>query len=317
MAAVRDVAVSNVIKVGTRGSALALRQTEELLGQLRPLYPELEFQVVSVRTHGDANPTTSLIGMGLGIFVKELEGELLSGRLDMAAHSLKDLPTKLSEGLALGATLHRRDPRDVLVNRWQCTLAQLPPGARIGTSSPRREVQFKSRCPHITLLPIRGNVETRIGKAQGEDYDGVVLAAAGLARLGLTHHVAQYLAPQQFVPAPGQGVVAVEVREDDDRMLELLRPIEHPPTRMAITAERAFLELLGGGCQAPVGAYARAQGEMMLLTVFLGAPDGQKPFQAKLEGLTHDPLQLASDAYLAVIERGGEALIIPAQVESD
>jgi hydroxymethylbilane synthase len=311
------VAGSKVIKVGSRGSALALCQTEEVLGQLRPLYPKLKFQVIPLRTHGDTSPTTSLVGMGMGIFTSEIETELLAGRLDMAVHSLKDLPVKLSDGLTLGATLRRRDARDVLVNRWHCPLGQLRPGARIGTSSPRREAQFKSCCPTIIILPIRGNVESRISKAQGGDYDGVVLAAAGLDRLGLTHHIAQYLAPQQFVPAPGQGVVAIEVRKDDVRMLNLVRPVEHPPTRMAITSERAFLETLGGGCQMPVGAYARVQEENMFLTVFLGAPNGQKPFRAKLEGMTHDPLQLASDAYLAVIERGGEAFLIPAQVELD
>ena len=306
------MARGKAIKVGSRGSALALRQTEEVLGQLRPLYPEREFQVVTVRTHGDANANASLAGMGKGIFVKEIEQELLAGRLDMAVHSLKDMPTRLPDGLALGAVLRRQDPRDVLVNRWNCPVSQLPQGARIGTSSPRREAQLQSRCPHVAVLPIRGNVETRIRKAQGEDYDGAVLAAAGLIRLGLTRHIAQYLPPQQFVPAPGQGVLAVEVR-DEDRMLELLSPIDHAKTRFAITAERAFLETLGSGCQVPVGAYARSQGEMLLMTVFLGSPDGQKPFRAKLEGLTYDPLQLASDAYLAVIERGGEALLIPTE----
>lgn len=303
------MAANKVVKVGSRGSALALRQTEEALGQLRPLYPDLDFQVVTVRTQGDITPDAPLAGMGLGIFVKEIERLLLDGHLDMAVHSLKDLPTKLPEGLALGAMLRRKDPRDVLVNRWSCKLADLPDGARIGTSSPRRRAQLINICPQVQVLPIRGNVDTRIRKAGGEEYDGAVLAAAGLIRLGLTEHIAAYLSPQRFVPPPGQGVLAVEVRADNYQMIDLLRPIEHIETRLAATAERAFLEKLGSGCRMPVGAYARCQEELMMMTVFICSPDGQKAFRAKLEGLALDPLQMASDAYLAVVERGGGPLL--------
>ena len=303
------MAGSNVIRVGSRGSVLALRQTEEVLEKLRLQRPELDFQVITVRTHGDADTTTPLAGMGLGVFVKEIEQQLLAGQLDMAVHSLKDMPTKLPEGLDIGAVLRRQDPRDVLVNKWGYPLSQLPSGARIGTSSPRRVAQLKNCCPQVEVLSIRGNVETRLRKAQGEDYDGAILAAAGLIRLGLAHHITKYLSTQQFVPPPGQGVLAVEVRADDDRMLELLHPIENAPTRYAVNAERAFLEILGGGCQVPVGAYARSEGEMLVLTVFMGALDGQKAFRAKLEGLTHDPRQLASDAYQILIEQGGGELL--------
>ena len=303
------MAANKVVKVGSRGSALALRQTEEALGELRPLYPDLDFQVVTVRTQGDDNPDAPIASLGLGIFVKEIERLLLDGQLDMAVHSLKDLPTVLPEGLALGALLRRADPRDVLVNRWNCPLSQLPQGARIGTSSPRRQALLKSLCPQTTVLPIRGNVDTRVRKTQGEEYDGAVLAAAGLIRLGLTEHVAEYLSPQRFVPPPGQGVLAVEIRADDDRMQGMVRSVEDTPTRLAATAERAFLEKLGGGCQMAVGAYARAEGEILFMTIFLSSPDGQKAFRAKIDGLTMDPLQLASDAYLAVVERGGGPLL--------
>ena len=303
------MAQGKVIKVGTRGSDLALRQTEEVLAALRPIHPDLDFQVVTVRTQGDANPDKPLAGMGLGIFVKEIERLLIGGDLDMAVHSLKDLPTVLPEGLVLGALLKRQDPRDVLVNRWNCRLGDLPQGARIGTSSPRRRAQLQNLCPQVTVLPIRGNVDTRLRKAQGEEYDGAVLAAAGLIRLGLTEHVAEYLSAQRFVPPPGQGVLAVEVRADDYSMVDLLRTIDHTETRLAATAERAFLEKLGGGCQIPVGAYARAVEDILLLTVFLSSPDGKKAFRCKVEGLALDPLQLASDAYLAVVERGGGPLL--------
>jgi hydroxymethylbilane synthase len=247
--------------------------------------------------------------MGLGIFVKEIERLLLDGELDMAVHSLKDLPTTLPDGLVLGAMLRREDPRDVLVNRWNCPLAQLPEGARIGTSSPRRRVLLNTLCPQATVLPIRGNVDTRLSKAQGDDYDGAVLAAAGLIRLGLTEHISEYLSPQRFVPPPGQGVLAVEIRAEDYRMQDMLRAIEHTTTRLAVTAERAFLEKLGGGCQLPMGAYARDEGDILYMTIFLSSPDGKKAFRAKIDGLTMDPLQLATDAHLAVVERGGGPLL--------
>jgi hydroxymethylbilane synthase len=156
---------------------------------------------------------------------------------------------------------------------------------------------------------MRGNVETRLRKAVGDEYDGAVLAAAGLVRLGLTEHVAEYLSAQRFVPPPGQGVLAVEIRADDDRMVDLLRSIDHVETRLAVTAERAFLAKLGGGCQLPVGAYARCQDELMMMTVFISSASGDKAFRAKLEGLALDPLQMASDAYLAVMERGAGELL--------
>ena len=300
---------SNVIKVGSRGSALALRQTEEVLGRLRPLNPGVEFQVVTIRTSGDINATGSLPGMGLGVFVKEIERGLLDGTLDMAVHSLKDMPTLQPEGLTLGATLDRQDPRDVLVNRWDCPLDQLPQGARIGTSSPRRRAQLMNLCPQARVLPIRGNVDTRLNKAKSDDYDGAVLAAAGLIRLGLTGDISEYLSAQEFVPPPGQGVLAVDIRTGDHRMETMLSPVENAETRFAITAERAFLEILGGGCQVPVGAYAKSDGEQLALTVFLASEDGEKCFRAELRGQPHEPKQLANDAYLELVEQGAGQLL--------
>jgi hydroxymethylbilane synthase len=295
--------------VGSRGSALALAQDEEVIAPLRRHYPDLDFEVVTVRTSGDADQSAPLAGMGLGIFVKELEQELLNGHLDMAVHSLKDMPTKLPDGLILGAILSRKDARDVLVNRWNCPLDELPEGARIGTSSPRRTAQLINNAPQVSVVPIRGNVETRLRKTQGEETDGAVLAAAGIIRLGLADSIAEYLSPRRFVPPPGQGVLAVEIRADDQRMQNLLKPVEDAATRYETTAERAFLELIGGGCQLPVGAYARCMGDELLMIIYMSSEDGSKVFTAKIEGLKHDPLQLATDAYLAVVERGGHELV--------
>ena len=304
---------SNVIRVGSRGSALALRQTEEALQLLRPSHPGLDFQVVTVHTGGDADQTASLPqlvpNIGQGVFVKEIERELLAGNLDIAVHSLKDLPTAQPQGLTVGAVLKRQDPRDVLVNRWNCALDQLPQGARIGTSSPRRRAQLMDLCSQAEVLSMRGSVPTRLEKATGEDYDGAVLAAAGLLRLEQTEKIAEYLSAQEFVPPPGQGVLAVEIRDGDQDMQNLLMPLEDTETRYAITAERAFLEKLGGGCTLPVGAYARSTGENLLLTIFLSSTDGRKCFRAKIQGLPQDPLQLAGDAYMALLERGGRALL--------
>ena len=301
--------VDHPIRVGSRGSPLALIQDDEALSQIKAHHPDLEFEVVIVRTSGDANQTSPLAGMGLGVFVSQIEERLLSGDLDIAIHSLKDLPTKLPDGLTLGAVLERRDPRDVLVNRWNCSLSDLPDGARIGTSSPRRAAQLRRYAPGVEVVPIRGNVETRLRKAEGGEADGAVLAAAGLARLQMEGRVAEYLSPQRFVPPPGQGALAVEVRNDDQRMIEILKCIEHPATRFEVTAERAFLETLGGGCSLPVGAYARTMGHELLMTVFLSNPEASRVFTAKVDGLKHDPRQLAGDAYLAVAERGGADLL--------
>lgn len=304
---------STKLRVGSRGSPLALIQDEEALSQLRGAHPDLDFEIVQVRTSGDANQSSPLAGMGLGVFVSEIEQRLLSGDLDMAVHSLKDLPTILPDGLTLGAILRRNDPRDALVNRWGCPMAELPPGARIGTSSPRRAAQLRRFAPAVDVVPIRGNVETRLRKAEGLEADGAVLAAAGLARLGMQNRVSEFLSAQLFVPPPGQGALAIEVRQDDHRMLRILESAEHPATRFEVTAERAFLETLGGGCSLPVGAYARTMGHELLMTVYLSNPEGTRVFTAKVDGLKHDPKQLAGDAYLAVAERGGADLLVNAR----
>ena len=306
-------AENNTVRVGSRGSALALIQDDEVISRLKRRHPSLQFEVDVVRTRGDADQAASLAGMGLGVFVNEIEQELLDGKLDMAVHSLKDMPTQITPGLRIGAVLPRKDARDVLVNRWNCSFDQLPAGARIGTSSPRRAALIRRHAPQVEVVPLRGNVETRLRKAQGEEADGAVLAAAGLIRMGLNDQVAEYLSPQRFVPPPGQGALAVEIRDDDLRMQEILKSIEHPETRYEVMAERAFLEVLGGGCQTPVGAYARCMGHELLMTVFMGTEDGSKSFIAKVDGLKHDPLQLAGDAYLAVMERGGSSLVAGAR----
>ncbi len=297
------------VVVGTRGSPLALIQTQSVVDALRQKQPDVEFEVRIVRTAGDRASEAPLRSLGVGIFVKEIEDTLLRGDVDMAVHSHKDLPPKLSPELSIGAVTERMDPRDALVNRWNSNLEDLPAGARIGTSSPRRAAQLKRWAPHVEVLPIRGSVGTRMEKAAGDDYDGVVLATAGMLRLGVEEKICQFLPADKFVPAPGQGALAVEVRSDDYSTSWMLRSLDHAPTRRAVMAEMAFLERLGSGCQEPSAAYARASGETMVMQAFLASTDGQQSFFAKARGRADNPHELAMEAVQQLIERGAGPLV--------
>lgn len=300
------------VRVGTRGSRLALIQTELTLAKLRPARPDVDFEVVTVTTQGDANQTAPLAGMGLGVFVKEIERRLETGEIDMAVHSLKDMPTVLPDGMAIGAVLERADPRDALVSHLGKTLDEYPAGGRIGTSSPRRAAQIAERRPDLAIVPIRGNVDTRLRKASGVECDGTVVAAAGLLRLGMDDVVTEYLPPDEFVPPPGQGAMAVEIRAGDEWMAELASVADDPGTAAAVTAERSFLEALGGGCQVPVGAYAETDGtdaKALRLTVFMGAPDGSVAYRASVVGAALDAAGLAAMAWQRLRAQGAAGLL--------
>ena len=309
------------VRVGTRGSRLALAQTELVLSRLRAAHPGVAFELVIVTTQGDANRTAPLAGMGLGVFVSEIERRLASGEIDLAVHSLKDMPTTLPDGMAIGAVPERADPRDVLVSHLGHTLARLPAGARIGTSSPRRAAQLAEYRPDLTIVPIRGNVETRLRKAAGAECDAAILAAAGLHRLDLTDAITEYLPPDRFVPPPGQGAMAVEIRAADARMTALTAAAHHPPTAAAVAAERAFLSILGGGCQVPVGAYAGYDDDYdgdddndsdrrrLTLTAYIAAPDGAKACRATAAGDAADAPGLAAAAWKLLRAQGAAALL--------
>ncbi len=300
------------VRVGTRGSRLALIQTELTLEKLRPAHPDVDFEVVTVTTQGDANQTAPLAGMGLGVFVKEIERRLETGEIDMAVHSLKDMPTVLPDGMAIGAVLERADPRDVLVSHLGKTLDDYPAGGRIGTSSPRRHAQIAERRPDLEIVPIRGNVDTRLRKAAGEECDGTIVAAAGLLRMDLSHVITEYLSPEEFVPPPGQGAMAVEIRADDKRMTQLVSAADHDATAAAVAAERSFLEALGGGCQVPVGAYAEADdgdADNLRLTVFMATPDGSAAYRASVNGPASDTSGLAAAAWERLREQGAAGLL--------
>ena len=305
-------AADRVVRVGTRGSRLALIQTDLTLAALLAAHPDVRFEVVTVTTQGDANQTAPLAGMGLGVFVKEIERRLELGEIDLAVHSLKDMPTVLPDGMAIGAVLERADPRDALVSHLGKTLDEYPVGGRIGTSSPRRAAQIAEARPDLEIVPLRGNVDTRLRKASGEECDGAILAAAGLLRMGLQDVITEYLAPERFVPPPGQGAMAVEIRANDSRMVNLMSSINHPQTMAAVAAERKFLEQLGGGCQIPVGAYAEADGNdgnTLRLTVFMATPDGSAAYRAMAVGPASDTAGLAAAAWQRLREQGAAELI--------
>ena len=300
-----------VVRVGTRGSRLALIQTDLTLAALSRTHPDIRFEVITVTTQGDANRNAPLAGMGLGVFVKEIERRLETGEIDMAVHSLKDMPTALPDGMVIGAVLERADPRDVLVSHLGSTLAKFPAGLRIGTSSPRRAAQIAEQRPDLEIVPIRGNVDTRLRKAAGDECDGTILAAAGLIRMGLEDVITEFLAPEQFVPPPGQGAMAVEIRADDDWMTQVLSSISHVETTAAVTAERSFLEQLGGGCQVPVGAYASIPdaSDILHLNAFIGSPDGSIAYRATSSTRLDSPADAAETAWESLRQQGAASLL--------
>jgi hydroxymethylbilane synthase len=295
--------------IGTRGSALARWQTDWISARLTAAWPDLTCSSKLFQTSGDKILDKPLpeIG-GKGLFTEELENALRAGEIDVAVHSLKDLPIDDAPGLTIGAIGEREDPRDVLISRHYPTLASLPPGARVGTSSLRRSAQLLAARPDLKILSLRGNVDTRLRKAmQGahgaDEYDAIVLAAAGVLRLGFSSHIAEYLSFDVMLPSPGQGALAVQCREDDEATCALLRPIDHAPTRSAVLAERAFLNGLGGGCSAPVAAYAQANH----LVGLVASKDGQCVI--RVSGVGDDPTALGNELSRQALSQGAGELL--------
>ncbi|MGQ0604076.1 MAG: hydroxymethylbilane synthase [Anaerolineales bacterium] len=312
--------------VGTRGSALARWQTDWVLTRLAAASPGLEHQTKLFTTSGDKilNKALPEIG-GKGLFTEELENALRSGEIDLAVHSLKDLPIGDAPGVTIGAICEREDARDVLVAREGYTFRALPPTARVGTSSLRRAAQLLAARPDLTVLPIRGNVDTRLRKAMGGEYDALVLAAAGVLRLGLQNHITEYLPFEVMLPAPGQAALAVQCRVNDESTRELLGALDHPATRSAVTTERAFLQALGSGCSAPVAAYAESKNSKskfqspnsplqisnanapIVLTGLVAAVDGRRVIRVSGEG--DDPFALGAALAEKAIAQGAGALL--------
>lgn len=285
--------MSTKLRIATRGSALALRQTEIVTEALRTVYPSLVIELVVVRTAGDQNQHAPVSQLGDGAFVRGVEAALLDGRADLAVHSAKDIPTGEVPGLVIAAFLERGDARDVLVSRDGRRFTELPAGARIGTGSPRRAAIIRYLRPDLKVGQIRGNVDSRLRKLEAGEHEAIILAAAGLGRMGWLDRVTEYLDPAVWVPPAGQGALAVQCRTGGPEE-ELLIALDHAPTRAAVTAERAVLRQLGAGCRVPVGTHGSVLDGVLTLDGVLLAPDGSERFTAKARSRMADAAVLGA-----------------------
>jgi len=292
--------------IGSRGSKLALWQAEQARERLLALHPQIEIKIEIIKTTGDVkSEPLSVIG-GKGVFTKELEDALLDERIDIAVHSLKDLPTVLPEGLSISAICEREDPRDALVLRsgLRGSLLELPERGVVGTSSQRRLAQLKALRCDVIVKDLRGNVDTRIRKLDEGQYDAVILASAGLLRLGLENRISARIHPSEMLPAVGQGAIAIETRSDDSFAVETTGGLDHRETRLACLAERAFLRGLGGGCQLPIAAHATIDGRVLTLDGLVARPDGSEIWRDQLSGPSDDAEQLGSALSAQLIKNG-------------
>jgi hydroxymethylbilane synthase len=275
----------HTLRIATRQSRLALWQAEHVAARLREAHPGLDVVLVPMTTQGDRILDRSLASVGgKGLFIKELELAITEGRADVAVHSMKDVPSDLPEGMTLAAMLPRADPRDAFVSVRHESFDALPQGARVGTSSLRRQCQLKYVRPDLQLQALRGNVETRLRKLQEEQYDAIVLAAAGLIRLGLERRITRFFSFDQSVPAVGQGIIGIECRADDERSIELSRALNDALAWQCCEAERAFAQRLQGSCQSPIAGYAEISGGQLQLRGVIGSPDGHEIYRGMNSG---------------------------------
>jgi hydroxymethylbilane synthase len=293
--------------IGSRGSKLALWQAEQARERVQLLNPQIEINIEIIKTTGDVkSEPLSVIG-GKGVFTKELEDALLDGRIDIAVHSLKDLPTILPDGLAISAICEREDARDALVLRSDLnasSLSSLPQRAMVGTSSQRRMAQLKALRGDVVIKDLRGNVDTRIRKLDEGQYDAAILASAGLLRLGLADRISARIPVSEMLPAVGQGAIAIETRRNDEFSVETTSRLDHRETRLACLAERAFLRGLGGGCQLPIAAHAVLENERLVLDGLVAKPDGSKIWRDQLSGPTGEAEQIGSSLAVLLLQRG-------------
>lgn len=277
--------VPSRLVIASRESALAMWQAEHIRDRLRALYPQTEVSILGMTTQGDQilDVTLSKIG-GKGLFVKELETALEDGRADLAVHSLKDVPMNMPEGFVLATIGEREDPHDAFVSNTYANLGELPPGSVVGTSSLRRESQLRARFPHLVIEPLRGNVQTRLRKLDEGKYAAIILAAAGLKRLGLGARIRNILSSEDSLPAVGQGALGIECRADRADVIAALQPLHHPATAACVLAERAMSRRLAGSCQVPLGGYAEVRDGRLHLRGFVATPDGRRMLRAEATG---------------------------------
>jgi len=302
--------LNKIITIGTRGSQLALYQANRVKDQLQEHHPAHTFQIKIIKTKGDKILDVALSKIGdKGLFTKELEWELLDGSIDMAVHSLKDLPTRFPEGLTLGGVLERGEYRDALVHISGKKYSQLDNGDVIATSSLRRRAQLLKFNPQLKIVDIRGNVNTRLQKMNDGHCSAMVMAAAGLQRLGFDHLISEILDPEIFIPAVSQGAIAMEIRENDPDISQIISPVIHQPTLMAVNAERTFLRLLEGGCQVPIGCFTSTKGSIFRIKGFVSNLDASEVLTQEIEGAPEDHLSLAEQLAYMLLQRGSARIL--------
>lgn len=307
--------MNRTLRIGTRGSKLALTQSRWVQSCLQQRHPQLTIELVTIKTSGDrfVDQPLSEIG-GKGLFVKEIEEAMVAGTIDCAVHSMKDVPGELAPGLVIAATPPREDPRDVLIARNGAGFEQLPRGARVGTSSLRRMALLRALRSDLDVRSLRGNVDTRLAKLDRGELDAIVLAAAGLRRLGIERRDAEPFDPQHFLPAVGQGVLALESRADDTATL--LAVLDDAPTRIAVTAERAFLLRVGGSCRTPLAAYATLDGNTLTLRALIADPDGTRVLRAEHRGPAGQAAALGAALADELLGRGGADILRALEAQS-
>lgn len=302
--------MQQIIRIATRKSALALWQAEYVKARLLAFHPDIKVELVPMSTQGDKILDTPLAKIGgKGLFVKELETAILEGRADIAVHSMKDVPVEFPEGLMLHTICQREDPRDAFVSNQFTSLAELPAGAVVGTSSLRRQCQLKALRPDLQIRDLRGNVNTRLAKLDSGEFAAIILAAAGLIRLGFEHRIAAFLPVTTSLPANGQGAVGIECRSDDEQVKTLLAPLEHTPTRICVLAERAMNRQLQGGCQVPIGAFAELSADEIWLRGLVGSLDGSQIIRGEVRGHASEAESLGEKLAETLLQQGAAAIL--------
>lgn len=304
------------IRVGSRDSVLAMWQTQFVIEQLQQVTDAYEFEIVSLKTKGDKILDVSLAKIGdKGLFTKELEVGLLQSEIDFAVHSMKDMPTVLPEGLQISSLLKRHNPADVLISEKYQSFAELPQGAKVGTSSLRRKAQLLHARPDLDIHDLRGNLQTRMRKMQEENFDGIILAAAGVERLNWYDKITEELSYDICLPAVSQGVIGVETRVDDSEIIALVQLVHDVQTASCVTAERALLKSLEGGCQIPIGAYAQLKDDMVVLQGLVGSLDGKTIIRDEISGPAAQSEQLGQQLAQRLSEQGGQAILEEIRME--
>jgi hydroxymethylbilane synthase len=298
------------LKIGTRGSKLALTQTNFVAEIIKKIMPKADIEICIIKTSGDIMEDISLLKMGgKGVFVKEIEDALLSNAIDLAVHSMKDVPTEIPAGLEFAAILQREDVRDILASKDNRKIEQMPRGSRIGTGSLRRASQLLAVLPDIAIIPLRGNLDTRLKKIETEKLAGVIVAAAGMKRMGFAYRITQFIPVEIMLPAVGQGALGLEVRANDDEFKNILAKINHTSTYTEVTAERSFLRHLGGGCRLPIAALGKLEGNKLSLEGLVADPQGSSIIRDKVQGAVFEAEELGKRLAEIILERGGKKLL--------